>query len=69
MFINAVLTQLESRIYKPGEVILERNTKVRDVVFIAQGTCKLFGFFDPGDGNIHRMVIVRLREGSWYGDF
>ena len=69
LFINEVLTQLDSRLYEPGEIIMERNSRVRDLIFIAQGTCKLFGFYEQKDGDLIRMVIVRLREGSWYGDF
>ena len=42
---------------------------MRDLIFIAQGTVKLYGFYENSDGDLQRMVIVRLREGSWYGDF
>ena len=42
---------------------------MRDLIFIAQGTVKLYGFYENRDGDLQRMVIVRLKEGSWYGDF
>ena len=64
----AVLTQLDSAIYKPGDLIVQRNTKLHDLFIIREGTCNLNGMFQSGPNEMKVIRIVRLPEGSWYGD-
>ena len=68
-FIVSVLTQLDSVLYEPGEVIVGYKNQVHDLFFIAQGVASLNGYFDNSEGETKKMCIVRLREGSWYGEF
>ena len=62
-FVRAVLTQLVSVIYKPGETIIPARSPVRDLVFIVRGTCKLYGFYHKkGDKKeLIKLTVVRLR--------
>ena len=48
-FITTVLASLDSGLYAPGQVIIEQNSKVRELVFIAQGTCKLYGYYNQSE--------------------
>ena len=70
-FVNAVVTQLESALYKAGDTIISAREPVRDLVFIANGTCKLYGSYHSkrDKEKLLKLCVVRLREGSWYGDF
>lgn len=49
-FINQVLVNLDSRLFNQGEVIQAKDDRVRDLIFISQGTCKLYGFLKTGEG-------------------
>ena len=64
-----MLTNLESHLYSPGQVILQRNEKVEALMLIQSGTCDLNGFIETKAGNTLKTQIVRLPESSWYGDF
>ena len=63
-----VLTSLEGQLYLPGDVILRRHQRVDNLIFFERGKCNLYGFHDRDDETV-KMLIVRLSEGSWYGDF
>ena len=39
-----VLTQLETQLYRKGDVIIDRMDQVTDMILISQGTCNLYGF-------------------------
>ena len=69
-FMSAVLTQLISVLYRPTDIIIKSHKEVRSLYFIAEGTCKLYGSYEDKNENlVKRIPIVRLREGSWYGDY
>ena len=43
--------------------------KVENLVLIAKGTCHLYGFNEIDDDNIEKILIVKLKKQSWFGDF
>ena len=45
-FVIAVLTNLDSSIYEPCQVIIPTQSKIKELVFIAQGKCRLFGYYN-----------------------
>lgn len=65
-----VLTQLVTTMYKPGEVIIDLRSKVKDLIIIMKGECNLYGF-SPAQNSEEpdKMHVVTLPEQSWYGDF
>ena len=44
-FMIDVLTNLDSTLYLPGTPIAVANTRVEELVVIAEGSCKLYGFY------------------------
>ena len=43
-FTNQVLSQLQTQLFRKGEIILERDKAVNDLVLISEGECSLYGF-------------------------
>ena len=70
-FMVRMMTSLDSQLYKPGALILESDQKVDNLILIAQGKCFLNGFIRSGPTGTSDTVVtlVKLIEGSWYGDF
>ena len=67
-FMISVLTNLDSRLFDKGSVLIEENGKVEDLIVAGEGKLKLYGFYDHR-GERHKMHIVNLPVCSWYGDF
>lgn len=67
-FVNQVLTNLDSRLYPIGQVIIEREHRVESLMLIQQGKCNLNGWIDSR-GEQLKVQVVRLLESSWFGDF
>ena len=64
-FVVGVLTNLDSSIYEPCQVIIPTQSKVKELIFIAQGKCRLFGFFkNTVDGleETYKINVLKLRE-------
>jgi len=70
-FIAEILTSLDSQMYLPGTTIIERGSRVKEMVLIKQGKCNLYGFRTSKlDASLlEKLHIVRLPEKSWFGDF
>ena len=63
-----VLTHLDSALYKTGHVVVERDHLVEDMIIVASGKLRLYGFYEHRDIE-QKMLIVRLPTQSWFGDF
>ena len=61
----AILGNLDSSLYKPGDIILEQSTKVENLIMVSKGKCNLYGFFPDQT----KVMVVGLSERSWYGDY
>ena len=69
-FVVRVLTNLQSALYMPHEVIVGYKEPVDALIFISRSKCRLYGFYKDGENNkTHKIYILRLRTGSWFGDF
>lgn len=66
--MNQVLTNLDSRIYEIGQVVVENDNKVESVVLIQSGRCNLNGWINSR-GDRFKVCVVSLLESSWFGDF
>ena len=68
--MDKILTQLDSKLYKPGETMIQHNSEVKELIFIEQGKCNLYGFWPSKEieNEFQKLLIVRLVEKSWYGD-
>ena len=67
-FIVGILTQLTMSLYRPGDIILRQNEKVEDLILIEKGSCNLYGF-QKYEGEIEKLLIAKLIEFGWYGDY
>ena len=68
-FVLQLLTNLDSQLYSPGQVILQREEKVESLMLIQAGKCDLSGFIESRSEGTMKVLIVRLLESSWYGDY
>ena len=68
-FVTKVMTQLDALLYKPGSTIVKRDEEIDELVLISKGRCDLMGFFTDRKGRDKTVLITRLPQGSWYGDF
>ena len=71
-FIVKVMSNLDSKLYHSGQVIIERGSPVENLILIKEGHCNLYSFFEPKTNNADELIkvlLVKLKQGSWYGDF
>jgi len=64
-----VLTKLKSKMFRPGEIIIERGQIIRDLVVVGEGSCHLYGFFKDIRKVERKALLVSLPRKSWFGDF
>ena len=66
----AILTNLDSALYQPGEAIIKHMAKVDELILIQQGHCHLYGYSkDKSSGMEQKVNFINLPRYSWYGDF
>ena len=69
-FVVSVMVSLDSTLYAVGDQIIAKGQSVKEIYFVLEGNCDLFGYFVlPDTGETMRFKLVTLYEGSWYGDY
>ena len=63
------MISLESSLYDLGDLIVDKGEFLTDLIFIVQGECDLYGIDKLKNGDKIRQKVVRLKEGSWFGDY
>ena len=66
--ITAIVTNLDSEVYRRGTIICPEAEKVTDLVIVAKGRLDVFGYYKYR-GERHKMLVMHLPKRSWYGDF
>ena len=67
MFVHNVLTNLKSRLYSPGDVILKFGEKPSSLIVISSGMCNLYKQNTPLTGSedklrSQKILLARLPE-------
>ena len=68
-FVSRLMVSFDSIIYDHDDCIVEKGEELDDLFFIMQGSSMLVGTFKNQQGTEVRINVVKLQEGSWYGDF
>ena len=63
------MVSFDSIIYDNDDAIVGKGDHLDDLFFIMQGSSMLVGTHTDQQGQEVRINVVRLSEGSWYGDF
>ena len=64
----SVLTNLGSSLFRPGEIIVDYDEQIKELIVISKGKCDLHGKVKLSDGSYESVLITRLRKWSWYGE-
>ena len=59
-FIVKVMSNLDSKLYHAGQVIIERGSPVENLILIKEGHCNLYSFFEPKTNNADELIKVLL---------
>ena len=63
-----LVSNMKARLYKRGDLLIERETEVDQLYFLYVGVAHIYGYMEI-EGELLRYKIVTLKKGSWYGDF
>lgn len=66
--VQKIVTNLKCKLYKTGELIVQRGDFVSSLHFLYFGVGHLYGFFEYNDEQL-RTKVVTLKKGSWFGDY
>ena len=68
-FISQIMVSLDSTIYDDGDLIIRKGDHVENLDFIIKGSAMIIGTHVKPSGEKLRLNVVKLVEGSWFGDY
>ena len=62
------MTNLDSKLYEQGELLIEEGKPVRNLFLMHMGAGHLYKSTNMGDEKM-RVKVVTLKIGGWFGDY
>ena len=63
------MVSLDASRYEEGEIMVHKGEYMRDIIFIMKGSCDIYGTYQQLERELLRFKVVKLGEGSWFGDY